>query len=67
LKQHLPFFLRMQTVAITTAKLMITASKDIATIAPVERLVGFGVGVGVGALAIVGGIADGARLTVKAV
>ena len=63
MKQHLPFFLRMQTVAITTAKLMITARKDIATIAPVERLVGFGVG----ALAIVGGIADGARLTVKAV
>ena len=48
---------------------MITTRADIATIAPVERLVGVGVGVGagVGALAIVGGIAVGARLTVKAV
>ena len=55
----------MQTVATTTAKLMITTRADIATIAPAERLVG--VGVGVGALAIVGGIAVGARLTVKAV
>ena len=51
----------MQTVATTTAKLMITTRADIATIAPVERLVG------VGLLAIVGGIAVGARLTVKPV